>query len=131
MGGVDLMDMFLSLYRIDRRSKRWYVRIIYYLVSISITNAWLLYKRSLEKQSVIDPMSLRDFITCVAESLSKAGKQCGSLKRGRPSLESLLTSKHKKQKTVPLRGCAQPDVRFDGLAHWPIHGGEKKQRCCQ
>jgi hypothetical protein len=30
MGGVDLKDMFLSLYRIDRRSKRWYVRIIHY-----------------------------------------------------------------------------------------------------
>jgi hypothetical protein len=44
MGGVDLANMLLALYRIDRRSKKYYTRIIYYLCGVCTTNAWIIYK---------------------------------------------------------------------------------------
>ena len=38
MGGVDLCDMLLALYRICRRSIKYYMHIIFYCVGISIVN---------------------------------------------------------------------------------------------
>ncbi len=45
MGGVDLADMLASLYRIDRKSKKYYTRIVYYLLSVCVNNAWILHKK--------------------------------------------------------------------------------------
>lgn len=41
MGGVDLSDMLVSLYRTDIKSRRFYLRIFFYLVDLTIVNAWL------------------------------------------------------------------------------------------
>ena len=43
MEGVDLIDMLLSLYRINIRSKTYYMKVIYHLIDLSIVNGWLLY----------------------------------------------------------------------------------------
>ena len=45
MGGGDLMDMLISLYRINIRSKKYYIKIIFHLIDLSIVNVWLLYLR--------------------------------------------------------------------------------------
>ncbi|KAK2710973.1 hypothetical protein QYM36_012217 [Artemia franciscana] len=37
MGGVDLSDMLIELYRIDIRGKKWYMRLFYYFLDISVT----------------------------------------------------------------------------------------------
>ncbi len=42
MGGVDLADMLFSLYRIDRRSHKYYNRIIYYLFSVCLVSIILI-----------------------------------------------------------------------------------------
>ena len=47
MGGVDLSDMMLELYRTDIRSKKWYMHIVYYCLDVAVLNAWLLYRRHL------------------------------------------------------------------------------------
>ena len=45
MGGVDLSDMLISLYRTQVKTKRWYIKILFHSVNIAKANAWLLYKR--------------------------------------------------------------------------------------
>ena len=46
MGGVSLNDMLILLYRINIQTrKRWYLKIITYLVKISDINGWLLHIR--------------------------------------------------------------------------------------
>lgn len=46
MGGVNLNDMLILLYRINIQTrKRWYLKIITYLVKISDINGWLLHIR--------------------------------------------------------------------------------------
>jgi hypothetical protein len=43
MGGVDLADMLISLYRTKIKSKRWYLKVLFHCVDIAKVNAWLLY----------------------------------------------------------------------------------------
>jgi hypothetical protein len=40
MGGIDLMDMLVELYRIDLKAKRYYLRIIFHLIDIAVVNSW-------------------------------------------------------------------------------------------
>lgn len=42
MGGVDRFDRLKSTYTVGRRSKRWWLRIFYFLLDASITNAFVL-----------------------------------------------------------------------------------------
>ena len=39
MGGVDLCDMLMSLYRIKLRTRKWYMLIVYYCIGVAIVNA--------------------------------------------------------------------------------------------
>ena len=48
MSSVDLCDMFMALYRIDRRSKRYCLRIVYYLFTVCCSNAWIIHKKKQE-----------------------------------------------------------------------------------
>ena len=52
MGGVDLCDMLLKLYRIDFKSKKWYMRIFFYVLDLTTVNGWLLYDCTLNKKSI-------------------------------------------------------------------------------
>ena len=53
MGGVDLNDMLISLYRVDIQTrKRWYLKIVTHLVTICNVNGWLLYRRYSEQLRV-------------------------------------------------------------------------------
>jgi len=45
MGGVDLSDMLLELYKVNHRSKKWYMRIGYWCINVTVVNSWLLYRR--------------------------------------------------------------------------------------
>ncbi|KAK9965402.1 hypothetical protein ABG768_018879 [Culter alburnus] len=132
MGGVDLADMFAALYRIDIRPRRWYLRILYYLIDLSLVNAWLLYRRHLTQKQEKKYMPLLDFRVQVADALIKVGKQADliSRKRGRPSLEDDPTSHQAAPPPPPLQRISAPsvDVRLDRCDHFPIHA-EKRGRC--
>ena len=53
MGGVDLLDGFLSYYRIPVRSKKWYHRLIWHFFDLCIVQSWILYKKDVtEKDSL-------------------------------------------------------------------------------
>ena len=43
MGGVDLIDMLISLYQINVGSKKYYIKIIFHPIDLSVVNVWLLY----------------------------------------------------------------------------------------
>jgi hypothetical protein len=51
MGGMDLLDSLLGLYRIHIRSKKWYHRLFFHMLDVIISNAWLLYRRITEHHS--------------------------------------------------------------------------------
>ncbi|CAK1592781.1 unnamed protein product [Parnassius mnemosyne] len=50
MGGVDLMDSFLGRNRIRMKSRKWYMRIFYHLLDLTVINSWVLCKKVEEKK---------------------------------------------------------------------------------
>lgn len=121
MGGVDLLDSMLGYYRIQIRSKKWYLRIFFHLIDLACVNSWLLWRRNNSYY-----MPLVDFKVAVADALCKAGKVV-SKKRGRPSTEVQKQLDVKRSKG-PAADIPQPDVRTDGINHMPIWL-ENRGRC--
>ena len=89
MGGVDLSDMLIGTLPVAIRPRRWYLRIIFYLIDLFLSNSWLLYRRHLTQIQEKKYMSLLNFRAQSADSLIKVSKPADltSRKRGKPSLE--------------------------------------------
>lgn len=102
MGGVDVMDMLLSLYRIDRKSTKWYMRLVYHLLGITVNNSWLLSRRNQDSAK----MSLREFIIEMAFGCINA----------------------RKPRKLSSNRTVVSDVRYDGFDHLPKHQ-RKRLRC--
>ena len=111
MRGVNLCDVFLELYRIDFKSKKWYMRIFFYVLDFATLNGWLLYRRTLNKKSK-QHMSLCDFKLDIATRLLSSNKYAP--KRGRPSQQHNPPKTPKKKKEV-VRPAES--VRRDGSGH--------------
>lgn len=132
MGGVDLNDMLVALYRTKIGVKRFYLKIIFHLMDICIVNAWLLYRRDCSAQNIKNFKKLIVFRSEIGESLLR----CFTVvrKRGRPSNSREGSPSSREGTPVTTRGkrptVPKPidDIRFDEKAHWPTHI-EPKQRC--
>ena len=126
MGGVDLCDMLLSLYRVKLKSRRWYMAIFYYLLKVAVTNAWLLYRRHCDLKSgpsqSSSVMSLQNFQSLLAFDLINAGKVT---KRGRPSSSGPVPPPKKRTSGTPV---PIGESRYDQYGHFPIIG-DKQNRC--
>ncbi len=121
MGGVDLADMLMELYRIDVRSRKYYMRIVYYCIDLCLVNAWLFYRRHCFQKNVKKPMSLLDFRMNVADALMGANKNAEK-RPGRP-LSYIPVKKGK-----AIQGPPCNEIRRDGIGHWPIFD-TKRKRC--
>lgn len=122
MGGVDLTDSLIGRYRIKMKSRKWYIRIFYHLIDITVVNSWILYKKvCLVREET--PMSLCDFRINLGESLCKSGISLQKT-RGRPSSSPSLEIKRKYINShIPSF-----DVRKDEISHWPAYM-DKRLRC--
>lgn len=129
MGGVDLMDMLLELYRIDIRSVKWYFRIILWCLSVAVVNSWLIHRRHKDQRGQTNALTLVKFQSIISLNLLKAGKETLPRKRGRPAKNAPPSPIRRgpKKKTV-----AQPvdGVRYDNVSHWPDLV-KNKARCRQ
>lgn len=76
MGGVDLCDMLLALYRITVGTKKWYMHIVYHCIGLCIVNSWLCYRCHCEQKGVPkkDVLSLLHFQTRIANGLVFSNK---------------------------------------------------------
>ncbi|CAH1994219.1 unnamed protein product, partial [Acanthoscelides obtectus] len=71
MGGVDLMDSLIGRYRIKLKSRKWYFRLFYHLLDMTIVNAWLLYRRVNAQNRNTKTLGLSNFIIELGEILCK------------------------------------------------------------
>ena len=133
MGGVDLADMLLALYRIEVKTKRWYITVFWHLVNICKVNGWLLYRRHCKQLDVPEAKqkSFLEFSTEIAVALINAGKATPNKSRGRPP-------KRPSEESIPHGGKRAviptpiADIRFDNIGHWPNPSADKKRcRVCQ
>ena len=65
MGGVDLFDARRKNYSSSRKSKKWWLRIFYFLLDTAVVNNYILYKEKGGTKS----LALKEFILDVAEHL--------------------------------------------------------------
>ncbi|XP_064483045.1 piggyBac transposable element-derived protein 3-like [Ornithodoros turicata] len=124
MGGVDLLDSLIALYRTRIRSKKYYMRIFFHMLDFVCVAAWLWYKRAAEdchlpKKAILP---LFEFKTSIAEALCFMNSQ--PRKRGRPSGES------KENSVLQPLSMTNTDVTKDRVAHWPEYDA-RKLRCRQ
>ena len=134
MGGVDLCDMFLALFRIDRRSKKYYLRIVYYLFSVCCCNAWIIHKINAKiLRAKVFP--LREFIKSLSMSLMRSGKPRNPINNNRTASESLDTDDTSTRNYVYNSNKVSSDIRHDNVDHvpsfFPVNHSKKdtRQRC--
>jgi hypothetical protein len=59
--------MLMTLYKIDRKSKRWYMRIFFHFLDLAVHNAFILFTSSLRNRG--EKISLKHFRLAVATAL--------------------------------------------------------------
>lgn len=131
MGGVDLADMLIAIYRTKIKTKRWYLKVLFHCVDIAKVNAWLLYRHHcvLRKVPKKQQQPLLDFSLEISASLIKCGKSGISRKVGRPSLEEAeIRAKAEKRGRKPDTPLPAKAIRLDTTHHWPEYK-ETKSRC--
>lgn len=52
MGGVDLMNQIIGLYRMYIRLKKWILRMIFHAVDFALVNSWVEYKKDCQKLEI-------------------------------------------------------------------------------
>lgn len=127
MGGVDLLDCFLSKHTLRIRAKRWYIYIFWHTIRLMLVNAWLSYRRActflgMRKKDILNQ---RHFQAKVATLLIELHGQ----KRGRPSILAAepVPKKRKHPQQVP-----DVAIRTDGYFHFPIKDEHRQRcKCCQ
>jgi hypothetical protein len=60
MGGVDRANQYASYYERDRRSKKWWHRIFYSLLEMTLVNSWICYNELVEGDAERKEMTILD-----------------------------------------------------------------------
>ena len=134
MGGVDLADMLISLYRVKVKTKRWYVKVFWHLLDLFKVNAWNLYRCHFARyeKPMRQMLCLLKFSTALGNALIHTNKPVHVNRPGRPSKRASFGNTEitqSKRASVPTP-CS--DIRYDQIGHWPERI-DKKDRCrlCQ
>lgn len=118
MGGVDLADMLISLYKTPFKSRRWYLAIFSQMLDICVNNAWLLYRRK-HSGNAKGKIPLKAFRYEIYETLLKANR-CAK----RSKTETAKVSK-------PHVARPSSPVKYDNIGHFPSTMEEGRCRYCQ
>lgn len=81
MGGVDKADMLRSLYDRDKRSKKWWHRLLFAFIDMTLVNSYVIYSEMHGK------LPLLEYKCMVTQGLLTKATTC-SKKRGRPKTNS-------------------------------------------
>lgn len=116
MGGVNLADMSVSLYKTPFKTRRWYMGIFAQMLDIYINNAWLVHRK---KNGCSRKIPLKAFRYAVNKSFLNENRCAQRTRKTSP-------------KVVKPR-VARPSnpVKFDNLGHFPSTMEEGRCRFCQ
>ena len=126
MGGVDLADQLRALYRISFRVRKYYHKLVFHLLDMSVVNAWLLYRRDAKKLLLPTnkQQSSLQFKISIVDSLLKVGK-CDYKKRGRKSDNEEYFQKKKKTSNA-THPIPQKNFQLNNIAHFPTVSDNRK-----
>ena len=117
MGGVDLNDQLLTYYPIGRKSYKWWWCCFWYLLELSILNAFLLYQ-SMPRPRGSKPMEHFQFHLSIARSLAQGKTARRQAREAGPSVSGLVNRNQDKHRRVRMLGrkkqcfqCRQKDIK--------------------
>lgn len=121
MGGIDRFDHLMAFYRISTKSSKWYKRVLYHFIDLSLINSFILYK--LDKE-----MPLFRYKLDVALALMYGERF------GEPLSRSALVLGSQNPQVAEngdlVAGPDPPDaVRFDGMGHFPSNVAKRGRLC--
>ncbi|XP_068424540.1 piggyBac transposable element-derived protein 1-like isoform X2 [Clinocottus analis] len=131
MRGLDKRDMLVHRYSTPMKSRRWYMRLFAYCIDVSLTNAWLMYRRDCKALGV-KSQSLKGFRFSVFRAAGSPSPVTSS--SGKSSLASdSLTSTADIPK--PVRGhrrhTPNDAERFNlSLFHAPVYANRQTCKYC-
>lgn len=113
MGGVDLADMLIALYRTEMRAHRWYIPLFSQLLDICINNSWLVYRRQTKDKK---PLKLKQFRYAISNGLVTTERALEKAKNSR------------KPKFMTPSNCL--DSRYDQVGHMPSFMTKGRCKLC-
>ncbi|GBP80088.1 Chimeric ERCC6-PGBD3 protein [Eumeta japonica] len=126
MGGVDVCDQMMEVYRTWRKTRKWPVKVIIHMFDLAIVNSWLEYRADCKasNRKSIDIMDLLAFRLSISDHLLNGPPR----KRPREDLEfaEMPTTSKYRVKSLPT-----VDRQYDGFNHWPVFDTLKQPRCCR
>ena len=126
MGGVNLCDMLMSMYRINQHSTKYYMHMVFYCIGVTVVNGWLLYCQHLTQKNVArQNHRLKSPLVFVRLGNHQLQLQGHVVDHVQHLLFLLL---HHQGKGKQHQQQTQPDVQFDQCGHFQVFQ-EKQQRC--
>ena len=140
MGGVDTANQMRSYYERDRRSKKWWHRLLFSLLETTLVNSWIIYKDLVKRNMATgdeegEPHKLLHFkrsvtMSLLARGLNSERQRAGRIGRLAPKIHPSAQVKNKRRKSNLSVG---KELRFENVGiHIPIFSS-RRGRCewCQ
>ncbi|XP_043994869.1 chimeric ERCC6-PGBD3 protein-like isoform X2 [Gambusia affinis] len=121
VAGVDALDVLITSYRTQIRSRKYHHRLFCHFLDMVIVNSWLLYKRDCESVG-IPRRRQKDFLAfriSIAQALFMQGKDLSKKKRAWPYFD-VESEFAKKKRRGPAKDIPTQQVRSDAVGHWPV-----------
>ncbi|CAF1156898.1 unnamed protein product [Didymodactylos carnosus] len=128
MGGVDTMDMLVTLHPIPFESKRWYTRIIWRIFDLMVINSWIVMnsRRLSDSHGATSHGSFRlfHFKSEIAKFLLRKAKlqqlQLAPVNSIPDDNESDEESEPPTKKMREAAFSVTQPIPYDGCNHWPV-----------
>jgi hypothetical protein len=101
MGGVDVFDSRRKTYSCSRKSKKWWVRIYYFLLDTAIANAYILYRET----PATKKLTHQEFVLSIIEHLFASPSSRKRQACSQPSPAGRLQGRHFPYKTNKASQC--------------------------
>lgn len=133
MGGVDLLDQLVSLYRTEIWSRKCTLRMITHAYDMAVVNSWLEYRLDAKRANIQrkDIQDLLHFKMNVAQCLVRVQKTVAA-KRGRPSMSPEPQHVPHRPAHRPVQDVRPlPEVQYDMVDHMPNYDEKKEATRCK
>ncbi|XP_043468349.1 piggyBac transposable element-derived protein 4-like [Leptopilina heterotoma] len=123
MGYVDYSDRLLATYKIDRKSKRWWLRLFWHFLDLVVVNSFIIYKN----QNTQPTLTLKQFrLQLVEQLVDRKLRTSKGRKRKQPEVNThkpkvSLTKRHTESAHMP-----EHSTDFRRCAHWSTREASKR-----
>ncbi|XP_018561258.1 piggyBac transposable element-derived protein 4-like [Anoplophora glabripennis] len=122
MGYVDQSDMFVSLYKVNRKSRKWWHRLFWHFLDLSLVNAYIIFRDRLQNNR---SLNLKDFRLAVAIGLVGADPSVPTRVASLISTPNATkTNKSRKRSEKEVEDEEEPALNLSDLSELSDHDND-------